>query len=68
MLILLQVIAPGWLRLFNPAEVNQLLSGGEGGGLDVGDMRAHATYSGGYGPDSPTVKLFWKARPYFAII
>ncbi|EIE23025.1 hypothetical protein COCSUDRAFT_15978, partial [Coccomyxa subellipsoidea C-169] len=65
---ILSVIAPGWLRLFNPAEVNQLLSGGEGGGLDVGDMRAHATYSGGYGPDSPTVKLFWKARPYFAII
>ncbi|KAK9903317.1 hypothetical protein WJX75_002686 [Coccomyxa subellipsoidea] len=57
---LAQVIAPRWLRLFNPAEVNQLLAGGEGGGLDVADMRAHAKYSGGYAPDSPTVRLFWK--------
>lgn len=57
-----QVIAPRWLRLFNPAEVNQLLAGGEGGGLDVADMRAHAKYSGGYAPDSPTVRLFWKVR------
>ncbi|CAL8465528.1 g5064 [Coccomyxa elongata] len=57
---LAQVIAPRWLRLFNAREVNQLLAGGEGGGLDVADMRAHARYSGGYRPDSPTVKLFWK--------
>lgn len=57
------MIAPRWLRLFNAREVNQLLVGGEGGGLDVADMRAHARYSGGYRPDSPTVKLFWKVRP-----
>ena len=28
-----QVILASWLRLFSPGEVNQLLSGGEGGGL-----------------------------------
>lgn len=59
----LQVIPPAWLRLFNPREVNQVLAGGEGGGLDVADMRAHARYSGGYHADSASVKLFWKARP-----
>ncbi len=44
------------LRLFNPREFNQLLSGaaadGPGGGgaaaLDVADMRRWARYSGGY--------------------
>ena len=25
-------------------------------------MRAHARYSGGYSPDSATVKAFWKVR------
>ena len=40
--------------------MNQLLAGGEGGGLDADDMRAHARYSGGYSPDSATVKAFWK--------
>ena len=28
-----QVVPAPWLRLFSPGEVNQLLSGGEGGGL-----------------------------------
>ena len=36
------MIPAPWLRLFSPVEVNQLLSGGEGGGLDADDMRAHA--------------------------
>ena len=39
-----QVIPPPWLRLFSPAEVNQLLGGGEGGEIDVRDMQAHAQY------------------------
>ncbi|KAK9815844.1 hypothetical protein WJX72_010650 [[Myrmecia] bisecta] len=59
------VIPPAWLRLFNPAEVNQLLAGGAGGGVDVGDLRKHATYSGGYSAGSPTVKLFWSVMEGF---
>ena len=56
----MQVIPSAWLRLFNPKEVNELLSGGEGGGVDAEDMQRHATYSGGYSADSQTIKLFWK--------
>ncbi len=49
-------------RLFNPKEFNELVSGGlENGGVDVDDMRRWVKYSGGYHPDSATVKLFWKA-------
>ena len=54
------MIPSAWLRLFNPKEVNELLSGGEGGGVDAADMQRHATYSGGYSADSQTIKLFWK--------
>jgi hypothetical protein len=54
------VLPPAWLRLFSPGEVNQLLGGGEGAGVDVADMRRHAHYGGGYSPASRTVKLFWR--------
>lgn len=63
-----QVIPPGWLKLFNPQEVNQLLGGGESGVLDVADMAAHAHYSGGYSKDHATVKLFWKVRGLRCVI
>jgi hypothetical protein len=57
-----QVVPAAWLRLFNPTEVTELLSGGAGGGADANDMRAHATYSGGYSDTSRTIILFWQAR------
>ena len=58
-----QVIPASWLRLFNQVEVNELLSGGALGGADLEDMRAHSLYSGGYSPDSRTVKHFWQVAP-----
>ncbi|KAG2440299.1 hypothetical protein HXX76_004410 [Chlamydomonas incerta] len=65
---LFNLIPQASLRLFNPREFNQLLSGaaadGPGGAglaaLDVADMRRYAKYSGGYKHDSTTVKLFWR--------
>eukprot|EP00198_Chlamydomonas_reinhardtii_P008168 XP_001697505.1 ubiquitin-protein ligase [Chlamydomonas reinhardtii] len=65
---LFNLIPQASLRLFNPREFNQLLSGaaadGPGGAgvaaLDVADMRRYAKYSGGYRHDSTTVKLFWR--------
>ena len=54
------MIPPGWLKLFNPHEVNQLLGGGENGVVDVADMAAHTRYSGGYNKDHATIKIFWK--------
>jgi hypothetical protein len=52
-------------RLFNPKELNMLISGdGEGGsgGVDVEDLRQYVRYSGGYSEESTTVKLFWKVK------
>ena len=54
------MIPAAWLRLFNPAEANELLSGGDSGGADADDMRAHATYSGGYTETSRTIVMFWQ--------
>ena len=35
------------LRLFSPSEFNQLLSGGQGGGVDVDDWRGALHLRGG---------------------
>ena len=54
-----QVIPVAWLRLFTPAELNQLLGGGQSGRIDVDDLRRHTEYSGGYTERSSAVKAFW---------
>ena len=58
----MQVIPPAWLRLFSTTEMRQLLSGGEGGAVDVADLRAHTVYSGGYTAKSRAVATFWSVR------
>ena len=63
-------LPPGWGSAFGAAEFGVLLGGGVPGPatslasappLDVDDMRAHARYGGGYGPDRPAVVDFWDA-------
>ena len=54
------LVAPRWLRVFAPAEL-RLLIAGAGGRIDVDDLARSATYSGGYGPDHPTVVALWQA-------
>ncbi|KAK2078400.1 hypothetical protein QBZ16_003240 [Prototheca wickerhamii] len=54
-----KVIPVAWLRLFTPAELNQLLGGGQSGRIDVDDLRRHTEYSGGYTERSSAVKAFW---------
>ena len=56
------MIPAAWLRLFDAREVNQLLAGGESGGIDIADMAKHTEYSGGYSANSPTIKLFWRVQ------
>ncbi|KAH6798844.1 ubiquitin-protein ligase 7 [Perilla frutescens var. frutescens] len=56
---LIDLISPSWLKLFNASEFNQLLAGGDHD-IDVGDLRKHTQYTGGYSEGSRTVKLFWE--------
>lgn len=43
------LIRPRWVRMFNEAELQALISGSEEG-VDVGDLQAHVVYAGEPGP------------------
>lgn len=56
----LQCVIPlAWLKMFDPFELNTLISGAAIG-FDVDDLRANTVYSGGYQDDSPTVQWLWQ--------
>ena len=42
-----QLIRPTWLRLFGPRELNDLISGGNRGVIDLADLKKHTKYAGG---------------------
>lgn len=52
------VIPVSWIRMFNPFELNMLISGNVSG-FDVEDLRQHTVYSGGYNEESPVVQWLW---------
>lgn len=56
----LQAVIPlSWLRMFDPHELNILISGSYMG-FDVQDLMRHTVYSGGYEHDSPSVVWLWQ--------
>ena len=57
---LARIVQPGWLRLFSPPELSQLVSGAEEADVDILDLRKHARYSGGYTETSRAVLAFWE--------
>ena len=54
-----EVIDSSWLRLFDPNELQVLISGSSEGKLDVADLRAHTRYVGGYTSLDVNVLRFW---------
>lgn len=55
----LRTFVPGrWLRMFDPAELQTLISGDDTP-IDVDDMQAHVIYGGGYHPSQPYIQAFW---------
>jgi len=56
----LQCVIPlSWLKMFDPYELNILISGCATG-FDVRDLMAHTVYSGGYQEDSPVIQWLWE--------
>lgn len=55
-----QIIPISWLRLFNPKELNSLLSGGEGEDIDLRDLKKYTQYKNGYSEYSFVVINFWR--------
>ncbi|KAI9824474.1 MAG: hypothetical protein M1826_007337 [Phylliscum demangeonii] len=67
---LASIINPSWLSMFNPAEIQTLVSG-DSAEIDVADLRRHTIYGGVYviGDDRqehPTVQYFWKVMKSFS--
>eukprot|EP00931_Biecheleriopsis_adriatica_P086244 TRINITY_DN60955_c0_g1_i1.p1 TRINITY_DN60955_c0_g1~~TRINITY_DN60955_c0_g1_i1.p1 ORF type:complete len:1044 (+),score=229.78 TRINITY_DN60955_c0_g1_i1:50-3181(+) len=57
----LQKVVPlAWLKMFDPYELNTLISGTTSAGFDVADLKANTVYSGGYQADSPCVVWLWQ--------
>ena len=61
-----QIIPISWLRLFNPKELNALLTGGEGLDIDHEDLRKHTVYKSGYSEYSLVVRSFWRVVAGFS--
>ncbi|EIE22502.1 HECT-domain-containing protein [Coccomyxa subellipsoidea C-169] len=59
------VIAREWITMFNEAELQALIGGGDHQGLDLEDMKQHVNYAGGYGTDHPVILEFWRALQDF---
>eukprot|EP00899_Mesostigma_viride_P024279 jgi/Mesvir1/5035/Mv02240-RA.1 len=60
-----ELVPPGLLQLFSPAEFNQLLSGGEDE-IDIDDLRKNTRYSGGFADNSREVCIFWDVVAKFS--
>merc|ERR1719261_1067761 len=53
------VIPMAWLKMFDPYELNILVSG-TFSGFDVRDLRQNTVYSGGYEDHSPVIQWLWQ--------
>lgn len=53
------VVPRAWLKMFDPYELNLLISGSTTG-FDVADLRRNTVYMGGFQDDSPVVQWLWQ--------
>jgi ubiquitin-protein ligase E3 C len=53
------VIPLAWLKMFDPYELNTLISGSKTG-FDVSDLYQHTVYGGGYHDRTPAVQWLWQ--------
>lgn len=60
------VIPVEWVASFNDMELQMLIGGAEGKGIDLQDMSLHVQYSGGYTASHPVIMNFWKALSTFS--
>ncbi|GFR51002.1 hypothetical protein Agub_g13328, partial [Astrephomene gubernaculifera] len=60
-----ELIPRAWVSMFSGEELQALISGADSS-LDLGDMRAHVEYAGGYHDDHPVIHCFWEALASFS--
>ena len=60
------IIPKEWVSCFNDSELQMLIGGAEGSAtLNLGDLKSHVLYTGGYDAHHPVIKMFWKALESF---
>ena len=52
------IVSPAWLTLFNPSELQMLISGATDD-LDVDDLRRHTHYYGGFHGQHRVIQWLW---------
>merc|ERR1712130_236551 len=56
----IQCVMPmSWLKMFDPYELNTLISGCNTG-FDISDLKRNSIYNGGYQESSPVVQWLWR--------
>lgn len=58
------LIKPEWTAMFSEEELQTLISGSKEG-LNLGDLMAHSSFSGGYTADHPTIQMLWETIAAF---
>ncbi|KFM61319.1 Ubiquitin-protein ligase E3C, partial [Stegodyphus mimosarum] len=61
---LANVIDMEWLYMFDPNELQILISGAQTP-IDIEDLKAHTSYAGGYSADHPVICAFWRVVEAF---
>lgn len=56
---LANVVNLEWLRMFDQQEIQVSISGAQVP-ISLEDLKAFTNYSGGYAPDHPVIKIFWR--------
>ncbi|XP_028413019.1 ubiquitin-protein ligase E3C-like [Dendronephthya gigantea] len=59
------VIDISWLRMFDPNELQMLISGAQVP-IDIEDLKSHTSYSGGFSEDHICMKYFWSIVSQFS--
>lgn len=54
-----EIIPQTWIQLFSPREMLTVVGGDTDRGVDLNDLMANCTYSGGYHPSQPYIQAFW---------
>ncbi|KAJ1099719.1 hypothetical protein NDU88_004818 [Pleurodeles waltl] len=61
---LANVVNLEWLRMFDQQEIQVSISGAQVP-ISLEDLKAFTNYSGGYAPDHPVIKIFWRVVESF---
>ncbi|XP_018496472.1 ubiquitin-protein ligase E3C [Galendromus occidentalis] len=59
-----EIVDPHWLRLFDPKELQILISGAKSA-MNLADWRKNTVYANGYSDDHPVIENFWRVVQSF---